>query len=118
MTTINLDALSASDISPIFNALHHYLRQHGLALVTDNVFLKPENLAKRWGLSISCLNNWRFTGGGPVYIKTGPGPKAQVRYPMLGENGVLMFEQKRMYRSTAQESASIETATSQLIPSD
>ena len=118
MTTINLEDLRASDISPMFDALHHYLRQHGLALITDNVFLKPESLAKRWGLSISCLNNWRFTGGGPTYIKTGPGPKAQVRYPMLGENGVLMFEQRRMYRSTAEESASIEAAASQLIPSD
>jgi hypothetical protein len=47
---------------------------HGITVVTDNLFLKPEHLAQRWELSISCLNNWRFTGGGPIYIKTGPGP--------------------------------------------
>ena len=118
MRTINLQALDAHDVAPMLDALNQYLQRHGLTLITDNVFLKPQSLAKRWGLSISCLNNWRFTGGGPVYIKTGPGPKAQVRYPLLGENGVLMFEQKRMYRSTAEESASIEAAGSQLIPSD
>jgi len=105
MPSIDLDALKPSDITPMFDALHQYLQKHGLALITHNVFLKPEMLAKRWGLTVSCLNNWRFTGGGPVYIKTGPGPKAQVRYPMLGENGVLMFERERMYISTTQETA-------------
>ena len=80
--------------------------------MTDNVFLKPEALAKRWELSISCLNHWRFTGGGPTYIKTGPGPKAQVRYPLFGVNGVLMFERERMFHSTAQE-ASIHNANNQ-----
>lgn len=109
MRTINLHALTASDITPIFDALNNYLQQQGLALITDNVFLKPEMLAKRWELSISCLNNWRFSGGGPTYIKTGPGPKAQVRYPMFGENGVLDFERQRHYRSTTQ-AASIQEA--------
>jgi hypothetical protein len=103
---IDLSNLQPADIPQIFDALTSYFQRHGLALVTDNVFLKPEALSKRWELSISCLNHWRFTGGGPVYIKTGPGPKAQVRYPLFGENGVLMFERQRLFQSTAQESGS------------
>ena len=118
MTTINLDALSASDISPIFDALDYYFQRYGLALITDNVFLKPHSLAKRWSLSISCLNNWRFTGDGPAYIKTGPGPKAQVRYPMFGENGILEWERRRLYRSTAEESVAMKLVNGQVVFSD
>ena len=92
---------------------------HGITVVTDNLFLKPEHLAQRWELSISCLNNWRFTGGGPIYIKTGPGPKANVRYPILGAGGVLEFEQQRCFRSTTEESqrlaASSESGRSQAV---
>ncbi len=110
---VDLNALKPADIPQIFDALTSYFQRHGLALVTDNVFLKPEALAKRWELSISCLNHWRFTGGGPIYIKTGPGPKAQVRYPLFGANGVLMFERERMFQSTAQESASMPAPNSQ-----
>jgi hypothetical protein len=109
MRNIDLDDLTPRDVQNIFDAVNLYLQQNGLSLITDNVFLKPEMLAKRWELSISCLNNWRFTGGGPAYIKTGPGPKAQVRYPMLGENGILSFERQRLYRSTTEESASMRT---------
>ena len=107
MRNIDLENLTPRDVQNIFDALDGYFRKDGLALITDNVFLKPEMLAKRWELSVSCLNNWRFTGGGPAYIKTGPGPKAQVRYPMLGENGILAFERQRLFRSTTDEAASM-----------
>jgi len=115
MTTVDLQALHASDVPAIFDALNGYFGKHGLALVTDNVFLKPEALSKRWAVSISCLNNWRFTGGGPAYIKAGPGATSKVRYPLFGDNGVLMFERQRLFRSTAQESVR-EHADSQVIP--
>jgi hypothetical protein len=103
MRTIDLDALKATDIPIILEAMQRYFLDHGLHVITDNVFMRPETLAKRWELSISCLNNWRFTGGGPLYMKTGPGPKAKVRYPMLGRHGVLDFEQQHLFRSTTQD---------------
>lgn len=119
MATIDLDNLQATDITPTLNALHRFFMAHGITVVTDNLFLKPEQLARRWELSISCLNNWRFTGGGPIYIKTGPGPKANVRYPILGAGGVLEFEQQRCFRSTTEESqrlaASSESGRSQAV---
>lgn len=103
MKTVNLEELTSADIPAVLEAVHRYLTANGLALITENIFLKTEALARRWELSASCLNHWRFTGGGPIYIKTGPGPKAQVRYPLLGKNGVMDFEERRLYRSTAQE---------------
>ena len=103
MKTVDLESLSPGDSPALVEAVHRYLMQNGLALITENVFLKPEALARRWELSISCLNHWRFTGGGPHYIKTGPGPRAQVRYPLMGNHGVLQFEESRLYHSTTQE---------------
>ncbi len=103
MKTVNLEALSPKDITAIIDAVHRYLTQNGLAIITENIFLKPEALARRWELSISCLNHWRFTGGGPHYIKTGPGPRAQVRYPLMGSHGVMQFEESRLYHSTTHE---------------
>lgn len=117
MRPIDLDALKATDIPVILEAMQQYFLDHGLHVITDNVFMRPDILAKRWELSISCLNNWRFTGGGPLYMKTGPGPKAKVRYPMLGRHGVLDFEQQHLFRSTTQDKSTgnshehIETST-------
>lgn len=106
MQTIDLDALKASDIPHILEAVNRHLLEQGLYAITDNIFVRPEVLAKRWELSLSCLSHWRFTGGGPLFMKTGPGPKAKVRYPLLGRNGVLDFESQRLYGSTAEETAS------------
>ena len=114
MPTVDLQELGAADLPVIFDALNAYFGKHGLALITDNVFLKPDALSKRWAVSISCLNNWRFTGGGPAYIKAGPGATSKVRYPLFGENGVLMFERQRLFRSTAQEAVR-DNAPSQVV---
>ena len=118
MKTVDLESLSPGDIPAILEAVHRYLMQNGLALITENIFLKPEALARRWELTISCLNNWRFTGGGPFYMKTGPGPKAQVRYPLLGNNGIMHFEERRLYRSTTHECESTGQHNNQLIQMD
>lgn len=104
MKQVDLEALTAADIPSVLEAVHRYLMANGLALITENIFLKTEALARRWELSESCLNHWRFTGGGPFYMKTGLGPKAQVRYPLLGKNGIMHFEESRLFCSTAQES--------------
>lgn len=103
MQPIDLHAIKAADIPLILEAVNRFFLDNGLHVITDNVFLRPDMLAKRWELSISCLNNWRFTGGGPLYMKTGPGPKAKVRYPILGRHGVLDFEQQHLFRSTTQD---------------
>ena len=105
MKTVDLESLSPGDIPSILEAVHRYLMTNGLALITENIFLKTESLARRWELSESCLNHWRFQGGGPFFMKTGPGPKAQVRYPLLGQNGIMHFEESHLFRSTAQDSA-------------
>ena len=81
MRQVDLDALGPADIPKVLEAVHRYLMENGLALITENIFLKTEALARRWELSESCLSHWRFTGGGPVYIKTGPGPKSAGALP-------------------------------------
>lgn len=103
MRTIDLDALKVSDVPAVLEAVNQLLLTQGFHVITDNVFLRPDMLAKRWGLSLSCLGNWRYLGGGPFYMKTGPGLKAKVRYPMLGKNGVLDFEAQRLFNSTSAE---------------
>ena len=47
MATIDLDNLQATDITPTLNALHRFFMAHGITVVTDNLFLKPEHLAQR-----------------------------------------------------------------------
>ena len=103
MKSVDLEMLTPIDIPIVLEAVHRYLTANGLAIITENIFLKPEALARRWELSISCLNHWRFTGGGPHYIKTGPGPKAQVRYPLMGNHGVMQFEESKLHHSTTHD---------------
>lgn len=31
--------------------------------------ISPEDLAKRWGMSLGTLQNWRSKGKGPAYVK-------------------------------------------------
>ena len=91
MRPIDLQALKAADIPLILEAVNKFFLDHGLHVITDNVFMRPDMLAKRWELSISCLNNWRFTGGGPPYMKTWPGPEAKRRYPLLRQHPAIGF---------------------------
>ena len=103
MDRIDLHALRQADIAPLLKILQKFLQRNGYSVITQNIFMKPEHVAQRWGLSISCLNNWRYVGDGPIYMKTGPGPKAQVRYPLLGHGGILDFEQKCGFISRGDE---------------
>ncbi len=38
--------------------------------MNDNL-LTPDDLAKRWHLSTHTLNQWRWTGKGPIFVKIG-----------------------------------------------
>lgn len=43
--------------------------------------LKQEQLAKRWGLSVNTLRDWRTDRKGPKFIKLGKvGTRSKVRY--------------------------------------
>lgn len=57
------------------------------------LFLKPEQLAIRWGVSPKTLANMRVSGTGPAYIKL----KGSVRYPLKTIKG---YEVERTTFST------------------
>lgn len=46
--------------------------------MNDDRFLSSRELAKRWGISIDTLRNWRYLDKGPEYTKVGH----SVRYRM------------------------------------
>jgi predicted site-specific integrase-resolvase len=41
-------------------------------------YLRPDDLAERWGVSTGTLSNWRSRGIGPTFVKIG----ANVRYAL------------------------------------
>lgn len=100
---IDLRALRDGDIPILLRVIQNYLTRHGYESLSTNIYIKPDDLANRWQMSISCLNAWRINAVGPVYMKTGPGSKANVRYPMLGKHGVLEFERTHHFASTQDE---------------
>ena len=57
------------------------------------VFLTPEDLADRWCLPITTLDQWRWHGKGPQFVKMG----RRVRYQI---KDVENFEQKGINRNT------------------
>ena len=62
MATIDLDNLQATDITPTLNALHRFFMAHGITVVTDNLFLKPEQLL----LDEPMSKHTTFEIGGPA----------------------------------------------------
>jgi hypothetical protein len=46
----------------------------------SETFLTPDDLAKRWKVSLRTLEDRRTNGDGPPYIRLGAGPRARVRY--------------------------------------
>jgi MerR HTH family regulatory protein len=56
-------------------------------------FLKAKQLAKRWGIETGTLNQWRWNGKGPYFIKTG----GKVLYSLLD---IQRFEQVRQCQNT------------------
>lgn len=55
--------------------------------------LTPDQLAERWGLPVSTLGNWRWTGQGPVFVKLGKRVSYRVR-------DVENFEEQKLRRDT------------------
>lgn len=53
----------------------------------DERFLKPKELALRWGCSVGTLANKRAAGVGPMFTKIG----STVRYPL---SGIQEYERK------------------------
>jgi len=48
----------------------------GISLEDRTTTLAPEEVARRLGLKVSTLNNWRWSGRGPAHVKVG----GKVRY--------------------------------------
>lgn len=61
-------------------------------------YLTEIELANRWGLARKTLQRWRNTGKGPLFAKF----SRKVSYPLDGQNGVLDWEQRILYRSTSE----------------
>lgn len=47
--------------------------------MVDRLF-SPREAADYLGVTISGLNRWRMSGGGPRYLKLSRGPRGRVRY--------------------------------------
>lgn len=63
--------------------------------------LTPEQLAERWGVTLKCLETWRFQGKKPEFIKMQDSPKGLIRYPLHGARGVLATEKSWLRQSTS-----------------
>lgn len=111
MTSIDIDNLNPFDIPVILELLHDWFMKHDYDVLTENVFLTPEMIAKRYEISVSVLNHWRVAGGGPNYVKLGNTKKGRVRYPLLGKKGLVQFEKDKTFSSTSEESYSRENST-------
>lgn len=68
------------------------------SVAANRRYLSEPELANRWGLSPKTLQRWRNTGQGPLFAKF----SRKVSYPLEGENGVLDWEQRILYRSTSE----------------
>jgi predicted site-specific integrase-resolvase len=55
--------------------------------------LTPKELAKRWGLPLSTLSQWRWNGHGPTFVKLGKRVSYRVR-------DVENFEEEKLRRDT------------------
>lgn len=68
------------------------------AATAERRFLSELELANRWGLSPKTLQRWRGLGKGPLFAKF----SKKVAYPLDGQDGVLDWEQRILYRSTSE----------------
>lgn len=62
----------------------------------ESTYLKPFQLAERWGVTVTTLSQWRWNGKGPCYLKMG----RHVVYPI---QDIEDFEQARRRRSTSEQ---------------
>jgi len=61
-------------------------------------FLKAKQLAKRWGMETGTLNQWRWNGKGPYFIKTG-------RKVLYSLQDVQRFEEVRRRQNTTEKAS-------------
>lgn len=60
----------------------------------DEPHLTREQLAERWNVKVSTLNQWRWNGKGPVYFKIG-------KTIYYGSHDIRAFEISKRRRSTS-----------------
>lgn len=61
--------------------------------MTEQIFLSPDDLAKRWQMSKDTLANWRIKKTGPVYTKIGAGRNTKVLYRLAD---IIEFESQHV----------------------
>ena len=70
----------------------------------------PQQLADRWKLSTATLANWRVAGRGPGFVKTGPGIRGRVMYPVhlviKWENGLQSVDPEGTRKASARNAKS------------
>lgn len=59
------------------------------------VMLTTDDLAARWCVSRGTLENWRWAGTGPTYIKLGGSKKSMILYRL---SDILEFEREHTYK--------------------
>ena len=65
-------------------------------MTTDGQKLNTKELAARWGMSVSALQNWRIQRQGPRYLKLGTARSARVLYLV---SDIEEFEKKKMVKT-------------------
>lgn len=63
----------------------------------EKIFLTPEALADRWSLPLCTLEQWRWTGKGPQFVKIGK----RVRYTL---KDIENFEDQYVMKNTCYQS--------------
>ena len=67
--------------------------------IMDPNLLEPTVIARRWGVTLHTLSQWRWKGGGPAFIKVG----RKVYYP---KEDIIDFEvQKRRFNTSINKAA-------------
>lgn len=64
-------------------------------------YLTPKEVAQMLKVSVKLLANWRVKGCGPSYIKLGQGAKAPIRYPLMGDTGLMKYLELSRKNSTS-----------------
>ena len=64
-------------------------------MANNKVFFTQKEVAKRWKISLSTLERWRWTGKGPKYMKFGN----QIRYTLAQ---LREHERKRNRQNTSE----------------
>ncbi|PCJ29628.1 MAG: hypothetical protein COA94_01115 [Rickettsiales bacterium] len=90
-------------LNTAIDQLNEFLLSKDYITLLQQQYLSPETVAKIMEVKTSLLSNWRVTGGGPSYIKLGSGSRGLVRYPLLGQAGLIHYMQQKLQNSSSDD---------------